>query len=99
MVLTLTASSEVSTCRDNFCLSVCSSFQLIIRNLATSIFMHMISEYLFVIGKVLVAVMTTGVTGLILVYSEPYKTDLNSAIPPSVVIFIMAYILAHIIFV
>jgi hypothetical protein len=77
---------------DSFAESACSSFALIWANLARVAALTLVSSFLFFIGKLLVAFLTTGVAA-IAIYRY-YHADLNSLVLPVVVIFLLSYLVA-----
>uniref|UniRef100_A0A6A7G9N8 Choline transporter-like protein n=1 Tax=Hirondellea gigas TaxID=1518452 RepID=A0A6A7G9N8_9CRUS len=81
---------------DAFCHSAVSSFKLLWRNLARVAAINMVAGYLLMIGKVVVAVFTAGIIGMILVTTEPYKTEVASPVFPVLVTLLLAYMIGSI---
>lgn len=79
---------------DAFCPSAFSSFGLIWRNLARVAAINLVSQYLLVIGKVVVTLFCGGFVGLIITNAEPYKTDVSSAVFPVLITMFLAYLVA-----
>eukprot|EP01006_Ploeotia_vitrea_P035993 TRINITY_DN65957_c10_g1_i2.p1 TRINITY_DN65957_c10_g1~~TRINITY_DN65957_c10_g1_i2.p1 ORF type:complete len:646 (-),score=373.40 TRINITY_DN65957_c10_g1_i2:245-2182(-) len=79
---------------DNFGTAACSSFQLIWRNLARVAAIEAVGAYLMVVGKVLVALVTTGFCAIIMNTNSTYKEELSSIIMPCFVIFIISLFVA-----
>lgn len=76
---------------DNFMSGAVGSFCLIWNNLARVAAINVVSAYLLFLGKVLVALGTTGISAIILVYGSEYKDDISSPILPLLIIFIISY--------
>jgi len=79
---------------DCFCYSAAASFKLLWRNLARVAAINMVSGYLLLIGKVVVAVLTAGIVGLILTAAEPFKTEVGSPVFPVLVTMLLAFMVA-----
>lgn len=77
---------------DSYCTAACSSFRLIWSNLARVAAVSMVGAYIVFVGKLLVALVTTGIGGVI-IYKQ-YNQTINSLVLPMVVIFVMAYMVA-----
>jgi len=77
---------------DPFAEAACSSFALIWANLGRVAAVSLVGEYIIFVGKMLVAIITTGIGG-IAVYKAYGKTS-NSLTLPMVVIFVLAYTVA-----
>jgi len=79
---------------DSFAPAVCNSFSLIWNNLFRVAAINMVGVYMLFLGKLVVALLTTGICSLIM---KAYGLDkLNSPVVPLVVIFIIAYMVASI---
>jgi len=84
---------------DNFCIAACSSFALVWRNLFRVAALHTVSSVVFLMGKVKIGLMTGSCICLILMYVEPYKTQLFSPLIPSLVAGTIAYVIAGLFYV
>jgi len=76
---------------DSFCESAMASFKLMWDNLARVAMMHLVAGLVINIGKITIFLTSTALAGLIMVYIEPYKSDMSSIIFPIVTIAIMTY--------
>jgi len=74
---------------DNFLVATCSAWQLIWSNLARVYTLNAVSGFLMLLGRVLVAVATAGVSGFIM--SSVYGPSLNSLAMPVFVVFVVAF--------
>jgi Plasma-membrane choline transporter len=79
---------------DGFAVSVCNSFALIWRNLARIAAVNMVGSYLVLLGKIMVALATTGLCGLFMISNSYFKEKLNSIVMPSVTIFLLSFLVA-----
>jgi len=79
---------------DAFVPASCSSFQLIWDNLARVAALNFVTAFLLFIGRVIVALLTTGFCGLILQHNSFFRENLTSAVMPLVVIFILSFAVA-----
>jgi len=77
---------------DSFIPAACSSFSLIWNNLARTAALSVVSTYLIFLGKVMVALLSMGICGLIA--SRVYKDKISSPVMPMVVMFILSYAVA-----
>jgi len=77
---------------DGFIVSCCSSFKLIWDNLDRVAAITIVSGFIMLLGKVLVALLVTGVAGLIM--QAVYGTEITSIIMPCVVTFILCFAVA-----
>ncbi len=75
------------------------SFQLIFANLARAMTLNLVSSYLVLVGKWLVALLTTGMAGIILYTSYGINTNqhVESIIMPMVLVFLISYLSAGLI--
>jgi solute carrier family 44 (choline transporter-like protein), member 2/4/5 len=81
---------------DNFATSAVGSFQLIWNNLARVAAINLVGAYLLLLGKLMVALLTAGAVGVVLLYVDGYKDDINSPVLPCVVAFFVGYFVASI---
>lgn len=79
---------------DAFGTAACSAFSLIWRNLLRVAAVDLVGEYLMLLGKVLVAICTTGICALIFISYPYYTENMSSIIMPCVVIFIVSFFIA-----
>jgi hypothetical protein len=79
-----------------FCPSAFTSFGLIWRNLARVAAINLVGDYLIIIGKLVVAFLTAGIAGTVLIKMEYYQERVSSPIVPGLFIFIMAYLISSI---
>jgi len=77
---------------DAYCTAACSSFKLIWANLARVAAISVVGNYIVFVGKLLVALITTGISGVI-IYKQ-YNGTLNSMVLPLVIIFVLSYMVA-----
>lgn len=77
---------------DSFLVAACSSFKLIWNNLARVAAINMVSGFLMLLGRVLIALATTAICSFVM--QGALGDELNSVVMPSVVIFILAFIIA-----
>jgi len=77
---------------DSFIVACCSSFKLIWDNLDRVAAITIVSGFLMLLGKALVALLVTGISGLIM--QGIYGDELSSIIMPCVVIFILSFVVA-----
>ena len=78
---------------DSFGESACSSFALIWANLARVAALSVVSAFLMLMGKLLVAAITTGVAAIAM-YKHYDQAQVSSLVVPVVVIFLLAYLVA-----
>eukprot|EP01083_Nonionella_stella_P023795 65801_1 len=81
---------------DAFCAAAGNAFKLVWRNLARVAAIDMVGDILIFLGKIIIAVVTTGLVGLWVVQFGSIGADLSSPIFPLVVVFILSYIIASI---
>ncbi len=74
---------------DSFGTAACSSFKLLWGNLARTGAFSIVSQFLMFLGKVLIAVATTGFGGIVI--HTHYKDRVSSPVLPMVLIFIVAW--------
>lgn len=79
---------------DSFVTACCSAFKLLWSNLARVAAISVVGTYLIFLGKLIVALLTTGVCGLILTTGSKYKEELQSPLAPLLVIFILAFLVS-----
>jgi len=79
---------------DSFGTAACSSFALLFRNLARVAAINLVGAYLMLLGKVIVAMATTGIAAIIFIGVEHYKTDLSSLAMPCAVVFLLSYLVS-----
>jgi hypothetical protein len=79
---------------DSFLIGACSSFALIWRNLARVAALSMVSHFLFVLGKVMVALLVIAVVHYQIENVEPYVSEVYSPVLPLIVAFLIAYVIA-----
>ena len=79
---------------DNFMDSVSGSFQLIWNNLFRVAAINLVGNFLFLLGKIVIAASSTGISLLILTYGSAYKnnTNIRSFFTPCIAVFILSYI-------
>jgi hypothetical protein len=78
---------------DSFFPAACNSFKLLYHNLARAAVVTVVGSYLLLIGKVVVALGTTGIVGFIIYGTS--SSDINSLLLPAIVIFIIAFLVCH----
>jgi len=76
----------------SFVPSVCNSFMLIWRNLFRVAALHLVGEYVLWCGKIIVALLNTGLCGIII--KGVYQDQVSSIAMPCFVIFILSYLVA-----
>jgi len=74
---------------DSFGTAACSSFKLLWGNLARTGAMSVVSSFLMFLGKVVIALATTGFAGIFL--HSHYRDDISSPVLPMVLVFVLAY--------
>jgi len=79
---------------DPFCPAAIGSFKLVWNNLARVAAVSLVSAYVVILCKLAISAGTVGICGLVLIYAEPYKTDMSSPIFTLICIFIIAYVVA-----
>jgi choline transporter-like protein 2/4/5 len=79
---------------DSFLVASCSSFALIWRNLARVAALNVVSHFLFILGKIMVALMATGLVGIVMEKQEPWASAVYSPILPLLAMFIISYAIA-----
>ncbi len=77
---------------DNFCYSACASVGLILSNAGRAAAMNLVGNFILLFGKICISLVTTGIAGLIIMYS--YHDDISSTIMPLVIIFILSFAVA-----
>jgi len=77
---------------DSFIPAACSSFGLVWSNLARLAAVNMVGDFLLFLGRVLVALFTTGLVAIIL--NDYYLDQISSLVMPCVVVFLVAYLVA-----
>jgi len=77
---------------DSFVPACCSSFALIWSNLARVAAISMVGDYLLLLGRFIVALLTAGAMGLAVEHT--YGNKISSLVMPCVVIFLLAYLVA-----
>lgn len=80
----------VSIYGDAFCPAVCGSFKLVWANMARVAVITFFSTIVTTIGKIMIPLMTTAMCAGILIFMDPYKSELSSPIYPLVMIFIIS---------
>jgi len=80
---------------DSFCTSACSAFVLLFRNIARTAALNLIGAYLMIMGKIFVALITTGICAIALISVDPYKSEMSSIAMPCFVIFVGSYMVAQ----
>jgi hypothetical protein len=76
-----------------FCPAGFASFGLLWRNLARVAAISVVTEYLMVLGKVLVAVVTTGIANYVLSLDQ-YSANISSTFFPTIAVFLLSYTIA-----
>jgi len=84
---------------DNFCVSACSSFALVWRNLFRVAALNVVSNVIFFMGKISVALGSASVVCLFIQNAEPYKSNVTSPLVPSFLVLFVAYFVAACFFV
>jgi len=84
----------VSVYGDAFCPAVCGSFKLIWENMARVAVITFFSTIVTTMGKIMIPLMTTAICAGLLMFVEPYKSELTSPIYPLVMIFILSLAVA-----
>lgn len=82
---------------DSFTDSAINAFDLLWRNLARAAAVSMVGAYLMFIGKIFVALVTTGMCSVYLTTNEYFKEKLSSVVMPLVVIFVLSYMVASLV--
>jgi len=77
---------------DGFLTACCSSFELMWHNLGKVAAFTYTQGFLIVIGKVMVALATTGLMGIIII--NVYKNEISSVIMPNFALLTMSYMIA-----
>ena len=80
---------------DNFMDSVSGSFQLIWNNLFRVAAINLVGNFLFLLGKIVIAASSTGICLLILTYAPKYKNNsenVHSLFAPCIAIFVLSYV-------
>jgi choline transporter-like protein 2/4/5 len=78
---------------DNFAESACASFALVWANLARVAALSLVSAFILLVGKLLVAFLTTGLAA-ISIFHYYGDQELSSLVLPVVVIFLLSYLVA-----
>jgi hypothetical protein len=73
-----------------FCPAACGAFVLAFANLGRVAWITMVGDFLMGIGKVLIALLSTGIFGLIL-FAAPYNTTVSTPAFVLVIIFILSW--------
>lgn len=81
---------------DNFGVAACSSFSLLWRNLARVAAINLVGHYLMLLGKIIVAMSTTGICAIIFISYDKYKDELSSLAMPCAVIFLLSYMVSSV---
>lgn len=81
---------------DGFCVSACSSFKLVIGNMATTAAVTMVETFVLFLGKLCVGIFT-GAIGAV-VCDKIYGDDLSSIAMPGVVMFFIGFLVASLFF-
>eukprot|EP00462_Mataza_sp_D1_P001407 CAMPEP_0175092832 /NCGR_PEP_ID=MMETSP0086_2-20121207/2674_1 /TAXON_ID=136419 /ORGANISM="Unknown Unknown, Strain D1" /LENGTH=652 /DNA_ID=CAMNT_0016365723 /DNA_START=32 /DNA_END=1990 /DNA_ORIENTATION=- len=84
---------------DGFCVSCCSSFALVWRNLFRVAALHTVSVIIFFMGKCSVGLCVGGLVALFLMHVDPFKTTLSSPLAPALVSFALAYVISGLFFI
>ena len=79
---------------DPFCPAVCGSFKLIWSNLVRVAVITFFSGIITLLGKIMIPIITTAISGFILYNINPYKSELGSPILPLIIIFIISLTIA-----
>lgn len=80
---------------NNFCISTCSSFALVWRNLFRLAAVNTVTILLLTLGKVAVAMSCTAVSVVALAYAPPYNETIYSPVFPGLIVFILSYCVAR----
>jgi hypothetical protein len=78
----------------SFATSACNSFALVWRNLARVAAITVVGGFILFLGKVIVAALTAGIVGAILVNVDYYEERVYSIIVPCALAFVIAWIVA-----
>jgi len=84
---------------DGFCISVCSSFALVWRNLFRVAAVNTVSSIIFGMGKLAVALCTAALVAWYLRTIEPFASNVTSPLAPAMLCFFVGYILSGLFFV
>jgi len=84
---------------DGFCISVCSSFALVWRNLFRVAAVNTVSSVIFGMGKLAVALCTAALVAWYLRTIEPFASNVTSPLAPAMLVFFIGYILSGLFFV
>jgi len=79
---------------DSFATSCCNSFGLIWRNILRAAAINLVGAYVVVVGKVMVALVTTGICALIFWGADKFFHELSSPVMPLVLIFVLSYLVS-----
>jgi len=77
---------------DSFIIAACSAWEIVWANLARVMALNLVSGFLMTLGRVLVALMTAGICGFVM--EGIYGGELNSAVMPLVIIFLLSFLVA-----
>ena len=78
----------------NFCYSSHESIKLIWSNIGRTAMMEGISKFMEIFGRLSISMFTTGIAILVFNEYDYYDSNLSSVIYPSIVIFIVSYLIA-----
>ena len=79
---------------DNLLHSIEGSFKLIWDNLFRVAAINLVADFLFLLGKVVIAAATAGISVVIMSRVNTYSGELSSLFVPCVVVFILSYVVA-----
>jgi len=75
----------------NFCSGICSAIGFLIKNLGRVAAVSVVGKLLMLLGKIMVVLLTTGITAFLFINIEYYKDNLNSIIVPTALACLIAY--------
>jgi hypothetical protein len=83
---------------DGFCTSACSSFQLLWANVGRVAAINVVAHLIVSVSKWFVAFATASVGTLIILYVDPYKSEVSSPVMPGILIFLIGYFVGDMFF-
>ena len=79
---------------DNLLHSIEGSFQLVWDNLFRVAAINLVADFLFLLGKIVIAAATAGISVLIMSRVSTYSGEMSSLFVPCVVVFLLSYVVA-----
>jgi hypothetical protein len=81
-----------------FCTSACDSFQLLWNNIGRVAAINVVSHLIVAVSKFFTALLTCAIGMTLMLYVEPWKTDVSSPAMPGLLIFAVGYVIGHMFF-